>query len=307
MALRHVISDQAPERLLPPPALLPLLGLAACALACGRSPDSEASGPEEEIENALNPSLLARALARGGGGQYRAVTTEEVTGPPDPERPPGENTNGALTTNTNLWMDRIGHYRMVESNDGDGGREVILHNRQLAVALRYGKLIRRPAHEPEPTRFLEEALGGPWTAWEIARRFADVKRTEDPATAQIVYTLSKAAVPRAVRGGFESASPLRKWRETIALQSLRGEVRLEKATGFLVSARLEARFTARRDGVPLSGLVRADANVRDRGRVAPISPPPAEELNVRQRTILDERALIGRAAGEGAGRGRGGP
>jgi hypothetical protein len=288
-------------------ALLPWLGLSVLAAACGRSPEDETGGPEEEIENALNPSQLARTLQRAGGGQYRGLTTFEMTAPG--EKGVSEPQVEAVTTTTNLWMDRIGHYRMVESNDREGGREVILHNRQLAVALRYTKMIRRPAHEPEPTRFLEEALGGPWSAWEIARRFADVKRTEEntPNGPAVVFTLSKAAVPRSVRGGFESDSPLRKWRETIVLQSLRGEVRLEKTTGLLTMAKIEARFSMRRDGVPLSGLVRVDGGIRDRGRVPPISPPPADELNIRQRTILDERALLPRAAGEGAGRGRGGP
>jgi hypothetical protein len=75
----------------------------------------------------------------------------------------------------------------------------------------------------------------------------------------------------------------------------------------LTSANLEARFTLRRDGAPLSGLIRVNASIEGRGRVDPISPPPAEELNVRQRTILEERALLGRSVGEGAGRGRGGP
>jgi hypothetical protein len=254
----------------------------------------------------LSPSNMARALLRSGGGHYRATYTHGITPPDGTEAEPDLQ---PITTTTNVWMDRIGHYRLVESNDQDGGREVILHTRQLAVMLRHGKLIHRPAHEPEPTRLLEEALGGPWAAWEIARRFADVTQREDPSTnpATVVYSLSKASVPRSVRGGFESDSPLRKWRETIALQSLSGEVRLEKATGLLSSARIDARFTLRRDGLPLSGQVRVDATVLDRGREKPISPPPAEELPVRQRTILEERALLGRPGTEGAARGRSGP
>jgi hypothetical protein len=288
--LRHVVSTPgAPLRV-----LLPLLALAAWNPGCGRSPESEAGGPEEEIESALNPTLLARALQRAGGGNYKAVLTEEMA-PPVDRNAVDPAPIVSITTNTNLWMDRIGHYRLVESNDQDGGREVVLHNRQLAVALRYGKLIRRTAHEPEPTRFLEEALGGPWAAWEIARRFAEVKRTEDPTASPpaVVFTLSKAAVPRAVRGGFESDSPLRKWRETIAPQTLRGEVRLDKATGLVTAVNLETRFTLRRDGVPLSGAVRVEATLQNIGREKPISAPPAEELPTRQRTILEERALLG--------------
>ena len=210
--------------------LVVLLGMAACAA----STESEGRGPDDELESALNPSNLAQALQKAGGGRYMATTTQEISPPAGSGGGGGE----AITTNTRLFMDRIGHYRLVESNDQDGGRDVVLHTspaagRQLAVALRYGKMVRRPAHEPEPTRMLEEALGGPWMAWEVARRFADIKRQEDPTSTPptVVFTLTKAAVPRSVRGGFESSSPLRKWRETIAMQTLRGEVRLEKTTG----------------------------------------------------------------------------
>jgi hypothetical protein len=291
--LRHVNSAPGPHRRASFPATWLLLGLAASGLGCGRSPENEVGGPEDEIELALNPTLLARNLQKAGGGHFKAVTTHQMS--PTVEKGASEPNLVSTTTNTNLYMDRIGHYRLVENNDLEGGREVTLHSRQLAVALRYGKLIRRPAHEPEPTRFLEEALGGPWSAWEIARRFADVKRTEDPRAQPpaVVFTLSKAAVPRAVRGGFESDSPLRKWRETIAPQTLRGEVRLDKATGLVTAVNLETRFTLRRDGVPLSGAVRVEATLQNIGREKPISAPPAEELPTRQRTILEERALLG--------------
>jgi hypothetical protein len=282
--------------------LVVLLGLAAC----GGPAENQDRGPEDELEAALNPSALAQALQKSGGGLYSATNTLEIT-PPAKEGGPGPE---SITTNTTLKMDRIGHFRLNEINDKDGGREIVLYNRSLAVTLRYGKTIRRPAHEPEPSHFLEDGLGGPWAAWEIARRFAEIRRQEDPTTSPptVVYTLTKAAVPRAVRGGFESSSPLRKWRETIALQALRGEVRLEKATGILTAAHIEARFTLRRDGAPLSGLVRVQATLRDRGKVPAISAPVAEELPVRQRTILEERALLTRPGGtEGAGRGRGSP
>ena len=63
-----------------------------------------------------------------------------------------------------------GNYRIVENNDRDGGREIVVRGRDLYVALRYGKMIRRAAEQPEPDQLLQEALGGPWAAWQILRR-----------------------------------------------------------------------------------------------------------------------------------------
>ena len=83
----------------------------------------------------------------------------------------------AVTTTTDVWLDRTGNYRLREENDHDGGREVILTGRELAVALRYGKMIRRVAEEPEPSRMLEEGLGAPWAAFELAA--PRVQRRED--------------------------------------------------------------------------------------------------------------------------------
>ena len=53
---------------------------------------------------------------------------------------------------------------------------MFLVGRELAVALRYGKMIRRIAEEPEPTRILEEALGAPWAAWEVVAGAAATER-----------------------------------------------------------------------------------------------------------------------------------
>ena len=78
-----------------------------------------------------------------------------------------------------------GNYRIVESNDRDGGREVVVRGRDLYVALRYGKMIRRAAEQPEPDQLLQQALGGPSAAGNRravrghrARRLAACRRRQ---------------------------------------------------------------------------------------------------------------------------------
>ena len=51
-------------------------------------------------------------------------------------------------------------------------------------------MIRRPAEEPEPTRLLEEALGGPWAAWDLlSPRGEEVVRKAFRENAARVYRL----------------------------------------------------------------------------------------------------------------------
>jgi hypothetical protein len=275
-----------------------LAALAAGALGvgagCGGGQSVARRQASEELDTALLPAAVARALRRAGGGHFHASNTFDVAPGTDPERPEGP--RDAVTTTTDIWIDRAGQYRMIENNDRDGGREVVLYGRDLAVGLRYGKLVRRSAREPEPSELLEQGLGGPWAAWEIARRFADVDRREDLATGSrtLLYRMSKASEPRAVKAVFGAGSPLRQWRESVAVDSLSGAVRLDPNLGF-ISARMEVSFSLQRDGKPLRGLIRQEAFVRDWGRVPPIAPPQAESLEPRQRTILEERALLGRA------------
>jgi hypothetical protein len=282
---------------------LSLGALAAFAVfgpGCGRSSGPPRAAPVEELEDALAPATIAKALRRAGGGQYHAVTTLDIGPPGEAGQVPGA--RDAVTTTTDIWMDKLGHYRLLETNDRDGGREVIVHGKDLAVALRYGRLIKRPVQEPEVTRFLEEGLGGPVAAWEIARRFAEVARRDEGkgAVRSTIIELTKANEPQSVKADLDNGSPLQKWRESVNVDGLVGQVQIDSAAPAATKIKLEARFGLTRDGIPMNGIVRADAELRDLGKVAPLEAPQAEELQVRQRTILEERALLGRAGGEGA-------
>src|SRR3954463_8375409 len=156
--------------------------------ACGRHAKPETSQVVAPAK-AVRPAFLAEALRKLGGAHYHATLRYSA------------GRSGAVplsvTTTTDVWLDRAGNYRRREETDRDGGREVILTGRELAVALRYGKMIRRVAEEPEPSRMLEEGLGAPWAAFEVcAPRMHVAKAGDSPggdlagAARATSYTLS---------------------------------------------------------------------------------------------------------------------
>jgi hypothetical protein len=254
----------------------------ACVVAlsgCNRTRRGVVLEQEKKLELAVQPAELVAHLQRLSGAHFHATALFRLStaGAPD------AGGKDEITTTTDLWLDKQGSFRLVEKNDQDGGREVVRVGSDLAVALRPGKLILRPAQDPEPQRFLEEAVGQPFAAWETAGRFVEA------AVAGIgVLVLRKAAEARPAAS---ESTPLRKWRETIEVQTLTGEAQLD-GSGGLQAFSLNARYRATRNQTPIEGEIAVSAKVDQAGAVDPVTMPAAETPPLRQRTILEERALL---------------
>jgi hypothetical protein len=255
---------------------------------CSTPPPVEARSPFEELDALLRPQGQAASVRKLPSAHMTASAMFRVSPVNPAAADPGDkNPKDSVTTKTELWLDRRGQYRLVENNDQDGGRVIVRYGHDLAVALRYGKTIRRPALEPEPTHYLEEAVGGPWAAWETVRRFATV--TRGPAGYQVSRNAAHVVVVHSGQG-----NGLRRWRDTVEVQEMAGEARVDPRTGALLAYTLNARFTATRpDGVPLSGELAVTSRIDSIGSTGPVAAPAAEELEPRPRSILEERALLG--------------
>jgi hypothetical protein len=256
--------------------------LVAAWSGCGRSKPGGILPADQELDAALQPAALVSGLRRLSGAHFHATAAFRVgvAGAPD------AGGKDAVTTTTDLWIDKQGNFRLSESNDQDGGREVVRVGSELAVALRYGKFVRRPAQDPEPQQFLEEGVGAPSAAWDTVRRFVQLMPAGNRA-----FGLSKAAQ---VRPALAAATPLRTWRETVEVQTLVGDARLD-ASGGLQAFSLGAHFRATRDGTPIEGEIAVAARVEQ--GADPVTMPAAETLQTRQRTILEERVLLGGLGG----------
>ena len=250
------------------------------------------------LADALRPDAFAAALKRIGGAHFHATARFAVG-------PRGRRARTSVTTTTDVWVDRAGNYRLREENDRDGGREVVLHGRELSVALRYGKMIRRVAEEPEPSRLLEEALGAPFAVFDlVARRGArraGRAASWSAARARRCSSCSRATARRvgAERRALDGAA--QPGAATASIEALSGRVVVDDATGALRALRSRRRSSPR----PRASRSRCRGRSRSTRR-SPTSPrtpaierPAAEDLALRQRTVPEQRELL---RGLGAGR-----
>lgn len=251
-------------------------------------------GRVTDLADALRPDFFAKALRKLGGAHFHGTSRFTV----------GATAAGTpVTTTTDVWIDRAGNYRLHEQNDQDGGRDVVLYGRELAVALRYGKMIRRVAEEPEPSRLLEEALGAPWAAFELAAPAARIGRTGEDRIAGVKASVYEIALvdgdAKSARGALPAtARPptgLRAWRKDAVIQAVQGRAVVDDASGALVRADINVRFAAKDQGGPVTGTAEVHAELSDIANTPAIArpeAPQAEELAFRQRIVPEQRELM---------------
>jgi hypothetical protein len=258
----------------------------AAAPGCARAPDAEARRQTATLGEALRPAYFAEALRHAGGAHYRG-TARFAAGFDAPD--------DGVTTTTDVWVDRAHDYRIAETNDRDGGREVVRVGRELFVALRYGKMIRRVAEEPEPTNLLEEALGAPWAAWEIAAPYATITRggSELVGGAKATeYRLTRASARTEDPAVAANDKGLRAWRADAVVGDLAGRALVDDATGALVKIDLTATFTAKRDGRALEGALEVHGALDAIASTPAVARPASEDLAMRQRIVPEQRDLL---------------
>jgi len=263
------------------------IAVAVAAVGCKGGKD-QGTVPAQKmtvLADALRPDAFAAALKRMGGAHFHA-TARFAAGP-------AGGAPNVVTTTTDVWMDRSGNYRFHEQNDRDGGREVVLYGRELSVALRYGKMIRRVAEEPEPSRLLEEALGAPFAVFDLVARRARVARAGNELVGGARATAFEL---RPTAGAGSDPGPamdgLRKWRNKASIDDLQGRVLVDDATGALDRCDLTAKFSTAGDPKPVEGTVEVHTVLTEVAATAPIERPAADDLAMRQRTLPEQKELL---------------
>ena len=265
-----------------------IVSTAAGVGGCKRDRGGPSTIPAQKVTvlaDALRPDTFAAALKRIGGAHFHA-TARFAAGPTG-------GTPNAVTTTTDVWVDRTGNYRFKEENDRDGGREVVLHGRELAVALRYGKMIRRVAEEPEPSRLLEEALGAPFAVFDLVARKARVARAGNEMVGGARATVFELQAGDGKTAGRAPAPEgLRKWRGDASIDAVEGRLVVDDVTGALLRCDLAAKFATAGDPKPIQGTVDVHTVLTDVANTPLVERPPAEDLAMRQRTLPEQRELL---------------
>jgi hypothetical protein len=282
------------------------LALALPLAASCRQTAPKPSEPAAALEIALFPMGFATRLPHLGRAHVHGIARMSATleaGAAKGGRGASGDDGESVTTETDVWSDDTGNFRVVEMNDRDGGREIVRFEHDLAVALRYGKLIKRAAIEPEPTNLLAEAVGAPFAFFDLVRAGAIVDDMGEEAGPQgrPVHTYKLSAEPK--RQYFkllEDAKGTRAWRKTMVLEALDGTIKIDKATRVPLEATLRAAYrmvrptgAAEGDGVPMRGSYEVKLAVTEIGTSPVVAPPEAEEVPQRQRTVQEEKTLLG--------------
>jgi len=263
--------------------------VAACAGAGCRQKRGVLTPPGVAVDAALQPQRFAESFRKLGRSHLRS--TVHFAAALD-----GGGTD-SVTTESDIWMDDQGNWRLVDLNDKDGGREVVLHGHELAIALRYGRMIRRPAEDPEPLHLLAQGVGGPFAAWDLLR---DVSTVDDFGTDTYsgrkvhVYKLTKSPHPAAPVAKLDDDRQA--WRKTVVPEHVEGIIKIDEQLGVPLLAEVHGKYTMRRgvgEGTPMHGAVDARTSIEEIGSSPAIAEPEADDLAPRQRTVPDERALLG--------------
>jgi hypothetical protein len=166
-------------------------------------------------------------------------------------------------------------------------------------------MVRRRAQDPEPERLLEEALGGPWSGWEVASPFAIIKHNPvimAGGRKGEEYRVTKSEKRHSKRVKYSPG--IRYWRGNTSVLELNGHMTVDSASSTLLKSDFLVVFTAQRTGEPRSdgrdgppeavvGTVDVQTSIDQIGAVAAIQRPPAEELSLRQRIVPEQRELLG--------------
>ncbi|MEZ4403977.1 MAG: hypothetical protein R3B06_28390 [Kofleriaceae bacterium] len=188
-----------------------------------------------------------------------------------------------------------GEYHATETNSADYGREVIWVGGVMYLRPRYALWHQRgPESEDEPAAVRDQLAAVLGDYLDLCARGLEVS---DQGVATVAgraghrLRLALAPTPRAVP---PQALSQRRWRDTVQVTALTGEVVLDDERAVPLTGRLAATVTFQRDGKPLTMTVAVDHAVASIAAPA-LAPPPADQTvttPTRSREVDDRNQLL---------------
>ena len=272
---------------------------AAASCADRRRDDGELSGlvhtekqeraPIDLDKAAAEIGELVRALATPHHQLHAALGPHQIAATSSVEVSKGGKPVASIADKTVIAVDEKGHFRAEVDNNRDYGRHAIFVAGSLYLRPRYGKYHKRTPNTPEePAELLDEIYSTSsayfdllWTGAELSDR--GPASVGNRATRKIEISKAPSPADRPT----ESVTQ-RKWRETVVVDAVKGEIVLDAATGAPLSVNLEGEIRYVRESVQ-HAMKLAVRHQIEPGPVPPIEPP-AEDQTVSAPTVSGEVA-----------------
>jgi hypothetical protein len=270
-----------------------LLLLLMCA--CGRHGDENlglSSGAKATVDVArlTQPEELVRALSLSGRdldqrlGAHRMDATSTLK-----LELPAQKTQ-TLEETFAVQSDGRGAVHLVHDNSGGNGFEAVALSEDLYVKPRYGKFVRRKVEGDELERLRVTAETAAASDLRMLEPFVQVREAGTATVAgHAGVKLALAARPTTEKLPAES-EPGRKWRETLAVRYVDGDVVLDAKSGAPLQVRLEAGYTFVRDGKPVTATLAYKQTTA--AEAGPIAAPSDWGTLGRPRPMLDKQTLL---------------
>ncbi len=262
--------------------------------ACGRHGDENlglSSGGSANIDVAklTQPEELVRALSlsgraldeRLGAHKMNATATLKLALP---------DRQAVLEETFAVESDGRGGVHLVHDNSRGNGFEAVALADQLYVKPRYGKFVKRKIEADELERLRTTAEATAASDLRLVERFVQVREAGTASVAGhagVKLSLSARPTPDAKVVETESG---KKWRETVDVRYIDGDVVLDAKSGAPLSVRLDTQYTFVRDGKPVQAtLAYKQTTAAATGAVA----APADFVTLgRPRPMLDRQQLL---------------
>lgn len=189
-----------------------------------------------------------------------------------------------LSDTTAITIDAKGRYHAKLENSKDYGREVYFVDGTMYLRPRYGKFHRRkPAADEEPARVRDEIFGTLAANWELLFTRAELS---DMGQVEVAGRSGKKiqikATPQDKARPTEKLTQ-RKWRESITVSDVSGEIVLDTQTGIPLQAKLSGTIQFSREGKNLEMKVEVTHAISSVGAAADVAAPPDDQTVATQR------------------------
>jgi hypothetical protein len=272
-----------------------LLGMMSLPAACMRDGDENLGiGGRRgaiDLRELTRPEVLVRAIsqpgrtieARKGAHRWMATSSIKVA---TPNAPPYE-----LSETYRLDTDGRAALHLWHDNDHGTGAEAVLSDGLLYVRPRYGRFVKRRPEGDEVDRLRAQVEGVPAGYLELLQPWLVIReKGRSEVSGRPAIKLELKAAPNAAPPKESEAT--RKWRQTLKVEYLEGELVVDAQTGIPVEGRLDAAYRFEREGEKAPVKVTLAYKQWSDVPEAILAPPDAIDEPRRTRPILERNQLL---------------